>query len=125
VEALEAEERGETTKGREIIRVVPGEEGAEPEVQQSTGPHKLTLQDAQGTCVYGMELTNVNGIGLSMSIGTKLVLRDIVVARGLLLLEPKNVTVLGGKIEELHKKWKEGRKEVLKAAAGLSNGGIR
>jgi len=69
-----------------------------------------------------MELSNVNGIGLAMNIGTKLVLKDVVVARGLLLLEPVNVTVLGGKIEELHKKWKEGRKEALKIAASQGNG---
>jgi RecQ-mediated genome instability protein 1 len=122
LESLEAEERGETTKGREIIRVLPGEEGPEATTQQSTGPHKLTLQDAQGTCVFGMELVNVEGISLGMSIGTKLVLRDVVVARGLLLLEPRCVQVLGGKIEECHRKWKEGRKEALRVAANAGNG---
>jgi RecQ-mediated genome instability protein 1 len=121
LELFEAEERGETTKGREIIRVLPGEEGPETTTQQSTGPHKLTLQDAQGTCVFGMELMNIEGISIGMSIGTKMVLRDVIVARGLLLLEPKCVTVLGGKIDDLHKKWKEGRKEALRAAAQAGN----
>jgi RecQ-mediated genome instability protein 1 len=123
VEALEAEERGETTKGREIIRVIPGEQSdsATPVSQNSHGPHKLILQDAKGTSVYGMELTNVEGIGLNMSIGAKLVLKDVAVARGVLLLEPRSVTVLSGKIDELHKKWKEKRKETLKAAAGMQS----
>jgi RecQ-mediated genome instability protein 1 len=121
VEALEAEERGETTKGREIIRVVPGdqEDSATPTSQSTHGPHKLTLQDAQGTSVYGMELTSVSGVGMNMNIGAKLVLQDVLVARGVLLLEPRSVTVLSGKIDELHKKWKEKRKETLKVAAGI------
>ncbi|KAF2433870.1 RecQ mediated genome instability protein-like protein Rmi1 [Tothia fuscella] len=119
LEALEAEERGETTKGREIIRVVPGEatESDNQAPVQSNGPHKLTLQDAQGTSVYGMEIVNVEGVGMSMNIGSKLVLKDVVVARGVLLLEPRCVVVLGGKIEELHKVWKEKRKETLKLGA--------
>ena len=55
-----------------------------------------------------------------MNIGTKITLRDVTVARGVLLLEPKSTTVLGGKIEELHKEWKEARKAVLKASAASS-----
>jgi RecQ-mediated genome instability protein 1 len=121
VEALEAEERGETTKGREIIRVVPREQddSSIPTSQNSSGPHKLTVQDAQGAIVYGIELTSVAGVGMNMNIGAKLVLKDVLVARGVLLLEPRSVTVLAGKVDELHKKWKETRKDRLKAAAGL------
>jgi RecQ-mediated genome instability protein 1 len=121
VEALEAEERGETTKGREIIRVIPGEQddSSVPTSQISSGPYKLTLQDAQGTSVYGIELASVVGIGMNMNIGAKLVLKDVLVARGVLLLEPNTVTVLNGKIDELHKKWKEKRKDALRAAAGV------
>ena len=51
-----------------------------------------------------------------MSMGCKMVLRNVVVARGVVLLEPGTTTVLGGKIEGLHKAWKEGRKAELKAA---------
>jgi RecQ-mediated genome instability protein 1 len=118
LEALEAEERGEKTKGREIIRVVPGEDDDDtPAQQQSTGPHKLLLQDVQGVSAYAMELLTIQGIDVNINIGAKLLLKDMTVARGVLLLEPKNVTVLGGKIEDLHKRWKEGRKEALRAAA--------
>ena len=72
--------------------------------------------------MFGMELVNIEGISLGMSIGTKLVLRDVVVARGLLLLEARGVQVLGGKIDELHKRWKEGRMEALRVTANAENG---
>jgi RecQ-mediated genome instability protein 1 len=119
-EALEAEEKGETTRGREIIRVLPGEDedtSATQQTSSSQGPHKLIVQDVQGTSAYAMEVLSIQGLDLNINIGAKLLLKDVLVARGVLLLEPKSVTVLGGKIEELHKKWKDGRKEALKAAA--------
>ncbi|KAF2500660.1 hypothetical protein BU16DRAFT_452717 [Lophium mytilinum] len=123
VEAIEAAERGETTKGREIIRSVPSEQEAAEGVQTAgAGPHKLLLQDAQGVCVYGFETHAIEGVGMAMSIGSKLVLRDVVVARGVLLLNPGCVTVLGGKIEGVHKAWKEGLKERLIAKAGMGEG---
>lgn len=121
VEAIEAQERGETTKGREIVRVVP-DENADPDQtgineSSSRGPHKLVLQDANGKTVYGLEITPVNGIGLQLPIGAKLVLRDITLARGVLLLEPHCVDVLGGKVEVWEKKWKEERKARLQRQA--------
>ena len=118
-ELIESEERGETTRGREIIRVIPGEDAssAEPVQAQTSGPHKLLLQDVKGIQVYAIELSPVSGISLAMSIGTKLVLREVVASRGVLLLEAKSVTVLGGKLEELHKTWKEKRKDNLRAEA--------
>lgn len=127
IEAIEALERGEGTKGREIIRVaapVEGDDSGEA-VQKGGGPHKLLLQDATGTKVYGIELKALDGVGLGMSIGCKLVLQNIVVARGVVLLEPKTSTVLGGKIEGLHKAWKEGRKAELKKAIEESERGGR
>ena len=118
IEAIEALERGEGTKGREIVRVVATEDGdsAGATVQKGGGPHKLLLQDAAGRRVYGIELKGLEGVGLGMSIGCKMVLKNVLVARGVVLLEPVLITVLGGKIEELHKAWKEGRKAELKAA---------
>ena len=118
IEAIEALERGEGTKGREIIRVVPPEDGdgSNDRATKGGGPHKLLLQDAKGTRVYGMELKAVEGVGLGMNIGCKIVLKNVVVARGIILLSPPNTTILGGKIETLHKAWKENRKAELKAA---------
>ena len=118
IEAIEALERGEGTKGREIIRVAAteGDDTAGATIQRSGGPHKLLLQDASGIRVYGIELRELEGVGLGMSIGCKMVLKNALVARGVVLLEPVTTTVLGGKIEGLHKAWKEGRKAELKAA---------
>ena len=124
IEAIEALERGEGTKGREIIRVVPNEDedGANTGVQKGGGPHKLLLQDAQGSRIYGIELKHIEGVGLGMNIGSKLVLRDVLVARGVLLLEPDTTSLLGGKIETQHKAWKENRKADLKAAIEANEG---
>lgn len=44
----------------------------------------------------------------------KVVVRNVQVARGVLLLEAETVTVVGGRIEVLHKQWVEGRKERLR-----------
>lgn len=115
VEDIEAAERGETTKGREVVRVVPGEEGLSDPSAGSSSPHKLLLQDTKGSRAYGFEMAAVENLSLSMNIGSKLLLRNVVVARGVLLLEPSCVTFLGGKIDALQKAWKERRKSELKA----------
>lgn len=126
VEALEAQERGETTKGREVVRVLPEEGNAGADSAQaagsgskSAGPHKLLLQDAKGTKVYGLELRSVQGVDVGMSIGAKLVLRDVTVARGVVLLEPRCVEALGGKVDVWDRKRREERKKVLKEKAGM------
>ena len=118
IEAIEALERGEGTKGREIIRVAAREEGDEVNAGTITGggPHKLLLQDSKGITVYGIELVDIKGLSLSMSIGSKMALKNVAVARGVLLLEPATTTLLGGKIENLHESWKANRKTSLKAA---------
>lgn len=126
VEAIEAQERGEMTKGREVIRVVDDETNTDPNAtaeNTSSGPHKLLLQDTKGTKVYGLELEAVNGINVQMNIGSKLVLKDVVLARGVILLQPKGVEVLGGKVETWEKKWRSERKETLKRKAGMSEAG--
>ena len=116
IEAIEAIERGEGTKGREIIRVVATEDadGVQGGLQKSRGVHKLLLQDAAGVCVHGLEMKAVEGVAVGMGIGCKIQLRDATVARGMVMLEPKSVTIIGGKIEALHKAWKEGRKAALR-----------
>ncbi len=120
VEAMEALERGEGTKGREIIRVAAPEDGTDDPVASGLGkgggPHKLLLQDTRGERVYGIELKSVKGVGLGMSIGCKIVLRGVTVARAVVLLEPRTTVLLGGKIEGLHKQWREGRKDELRKA---------
>jgi RecQ-mediated genome instability protein 1 len=69
-----------------------------------------------------MELENLREINVGSTIGTKLVLRNVNVARGMLLLTPSNVEVLGGKIDAWDKKWRDERKGVLKGKAGWTEG---
>ena len=131
IEALESERKGETTKGREVIRVVPtpadGEAPSTASTQfpsaasapaaQSKGPFKLLMQDCKGNSVYGFELKKVEKIAYPpvMSIGCKVLLRKgCKIARGMVLLEPGMVVVLGGKIDGLDKGWKEGREQRLR-----------
>ncbi|KAK5010801.1 hypothetical protein LTR28_007678 [Elasticomyces elasticus] len=77
VKALEALERGEGNKGREVVCVVPGEgeEEGEATAVQSAGPHKVVLQDARGTRAYGVEVGAVEGVRVGMNIGSKVLLR--------------------------------------------------
>jgi RecQ-mediated genome instability protein 1 len=120
VEAIEARERGEMTKGREIVRVIEPEDddSSEPAAPaQSRGPFKLLLQDAKGAQIYALDLRGTEGINTNMSMGAKLLLRNIEVRRAVLMLEPGNVQTLGGKLEALDKAWKAGRKDRLINAA--------
>jgi RecQ-mediated genome instability protein 1 len=122
VESIEARERGEMTKGREIVRVVEQENEGTAEAAapvHSKGPFKLLLQDAKGLKIYAFDLRGIDGVNTSMAMGVKMVLRNVDVRRGVVMLEPGNVQVVGGKLEALDKAWKEGRKERLMAAARI------
>jgi RecQ-mediated genome instability protein 1 len=120
VETIEARERGEMTKGREIVRVIE-QENDDPSAAvapvHSRGPFKLLLQDAKGIKVYALDLRGIDGLNTNMTIGVKLILRNVDVRRAVIMLEPANVQILGGKLETLDKAWKEGRKERLMNAA--------
>lgn len=125
VEAIEARERGETTKGREIVRVVEpeNESTSEPSAQpQSKGPFKLLLQDARGLKIFAYDLRGIDGLHTNMAIGLKLIVRNVNVCRGIAMLEHDSTQVLGGKIESLDKAWKQARKERLMAAARGTHG---
>lgn len=115
IEAIEAHERGETTRGNQIIRAERDEDGElnTGPPPKSRGPHKLLLEDAAGTKVYAFEMTPINGIEIGCSMGMKLLLKDVTVARGVIMLRPDNVTVLGGKIEAHDRAWQTGRKQRL------------
>lgn len=144
VEELEALERGEGTRGREIIRLPTGNEDDEgqdlgdsenqtqaPARAASRGPnpapaggknatHRLVLQDCKGQNVYGMELKRIDKIGVGVTaIGEKIMLKKgTVVARGTILLEPANCVMLGGRVEAWQRPWVEGRLKRLREAAG-------
>lgn len=121
VELLEQQERGEMTRGREIIRVVDEDSrdtastAAAAGTSTSRGPHKLLLQDVKGVKLYAFELSPVTGLDSKTEIGAKLVVRQGIIARGMLLLEGRNVDYLGGKVSAWHEQWLAGRKEALKA----------
>ncbi|EFX00941.1 mediated genome instability protein rmi1 [Grosmannia clavigera kw1407] len=129
VQELEAIERGEQKRGREIVRVVeenaggtPAEDALPAAATPSAGPsatHRLVLQDGRGQTLFGLELTRIYRIGIGrMAMGEKLLLRSgTVVARGVVLLEPPAVRFLGGRVEVMHKSWLEGRLGRLKDAA--------
>jgi len=139
---LEAERKGEFTRGREVIRVVPTQDenptqsssssgtGNQTQTPKSTGPFKLLLQDWKGTTVWGVETSNKRtggegkiGYPPAMNLGAKIMLKKgIMVARGMVLLrEGENCVVLGGKVEGLDKAWKEGREERLRAKLKADN----
>ncbi|CAM1503835.1 Fc.00g014260.m01.CDS01 [Cosmosporella sp. VM-42] len=137
VEELEAIERGETTRGREVIRVTAEDDDNEAQTgptqtQRSQRPttevraagknatHRLVLQDCRGMKVYALELKRMDGVGVGKTnIGEKILLKaGTVVARGMLLLEPEKCVLLGGKVEAWQKIWLEGRLARLKDAVG-------
>ncbi len=133
IEALESERKGETTQGRQVIRVVPLEnpdpstastqaisgstQAGGGQAQGKEGPCKILMQDCKGMKAYGFELKRVEKVGYPplMGIGCKVLLRrGTQVARGLVLLEPERTVVLGGRIEGLDKAWREGREQRLR-----------
>lgn len=125
VESIEARERGEMTKGREIIRVVEQENDGAADATapiESKGPFKLLIQDAKGLKIYALDLRGIEGLNTNMTMGVKLILRNVDVRRAVVMLEPGNVQVLGGKLEPLDKAWKEGRKDRLVQAANAAKG---
>lgn len=127
VEAIERVERGEAIRGREIVRTVAV--GEDPEATENNtnngtatngcgsggyGPHRLILQDAEGTKAVAIEMQRIEGITLEkLTIGSKMMLRNATVARGMVLLNPGCAELLGGKIEALDRPWREGRKARL------------
>ncbi|KAK3319913.1 hypothetical protein B0T19DRAFT_274560 [Cercophora scortea] len=146
VEELEAIERGELTRGRQVIRLPIGTAGGandggdgegvgdatqtqagaatqaarESERQARNATHKLVLQDCKGAKIFGIELVRVERIAIGkLSIGEKVLIRaGTRVARGVLLLEPAQCLVLGGKVEAWHKPWTEERLARLREAVG-------
>jgi RecQ-mediated genome instability protein 1 len=145
VEAIERVERGEEVRGREVIRNVPGvtdddDEGGngtgagnarrtadgqinaangQASTKRSQGPHKLILQDADKQNMVAFELEPIPKVWVGedgISIGCKMILKSgTLVRRGMIMLQPDSVTVLGGKIDSWDKRWREDRKKRLTA----------
>jgi RecQ-mediated genome instability protein 1 len=126
IEEMEAVDRGERSRGRQVVRVTD-EEAGDGAAQVSAGKnatHRLVLQDCNGARVYAVELQRIDGIGVAKtSIGCKMLLRaGTTVARGTVLLTAANCTLLGGRIDAWHDAWTAGRMARLKEAVGAGNG---
>lgn len=85
--------------------------------KRSQGPHRLILQDADKQKVTAFELSPIPKLWIGedgISIGCKMILKaGTLVRRGMVMLQPDTVVLLGGKIESWDKKWREERKKRL------------
>ncbi|KAH6891065.1 hypothetical protein B0T10DRAFT_595195 [Thelonectria olida] len=143
IEELEAVERGEMTRGREVVRVTAEDDENNTGVGESqatqrpprtssgaaantsvrragkNATHRLVLQDCKGTKVYALELRRIDGVNVGKTqAGEKILLKtDTVIARGTVLLEPEKCVLLGGKVEAWQKVWSDGRLARLREAA--------
>ncbi|KAK0713069.1 hypothetical protein B0T26DRAFT_651230 [Lasiosphaeria miniovina] len=139
VEELESIERGEQTKGREMIRLpvgdgddelgdnaatqrlsTQGNAAAAATTTPKNATHKLVLQDSEGRKVYALELQRIERIAVGkLNIGEKILLKTgTTVARGVILLEPNHCLMLGGKVEAWHRSWLDGRLARLREGVG-------
>ncbi|KAL1895812.1 hypothetical protein Cpir12675_003034 [Ceratocystis pirilliformis] len=139
VEELEAIERGESKKGREIVRISTeggettsddsgnrdgapslGGSAAAAAAMKSKGnaTHRVVLQDMKGFRVFAVELSRIEALGVGITtIGAKLLISaGASISRGMILLEPSNCAVLGGGIASWQKKWLNEKKTRLKVA---------
>ncbi|KAH7154920.1 hypothetical protein B0J13DRAFT_212849 [Dactylonectria estremocensis] len=142
IEELEAVERGETTRGREVVRITGDDNDNEngesspqtqPQTQRpatrtptatgirpagKTATHRLVLQDCKGAKVYALELKRIDSIGVGKTqMGEKMLLKTgTVIARGTVLLEPDKCVLLGGKIDAWQRAWMDGRLARLREA---------
>ncbi|KAF4334729.1 mediated genome instability Rmi1 [Fusarium beomiforme] len=133
VEEMEAVARGETTRGREVVRVTAEDDDEDEDdgrtqrpsaARNTAGPnpagknatHRLVLQDCKGTKLFALELRHFDGIGVGKTqIGEKVLLKaGTVIARGVVLMEPDKCVLLGGKIEAWQTTWVDGRLARLK-----------
>ncbi|AEO68033.1 uncharacterized protein THITE_2049771 [Thermothielavioides terrestris NRRL 8126] len=86
----------------------------------SSCTHKLVVQDCKGQKVHAIELRRVERLAVGKTfIGEKILLRaGTVIARGVVLLDPAQCVVLGGKVDAWHRAWVDGRLARLREAVG-------
>lgn len=56
---------------------------------------------------YSMELVYCPSLSLDLSPGVKMSVKDVLIRRGILMLIPENIQILGGEVEKLKKLKKE------------------
>lgn len=122
LDALDMEARGERAGGRrhEVIRIAPDSEdnggmdmGAGDSKAGGKGRHKLLLEDAAGTRVWGFEMERVEGVKVGMGVGGKLWVEREECRRGVVMMTRGGCKVMGGRVEGAEKAWREGRRERL------------
>ena len=138
IEELERIERGETRRGRAVVRVENEAEAEDrdratqsardapaPEARKAGGnaTHRVTFMDRAGTRLYGLELVRMPRLGVGATkIGEKVVAKKgAVIARGTLLLDPATCVFLGGYVEGEEEKWVAGRLKALKEVVGATD----
>jgi RecQ-mediated genome instability protein 1 len=87
--------------------------------------HKLVVQDCKGQKMHAIELKRVDQLGVGTTlIGEKILLRaGTIVARGVVLLDPAQCVLWGGKVEAWHRAWVDGRMARLREAVGAGRRG--
>ncbi|KTW30182.1 hypothetical protein T552_00661 [Pneumocystis carinii B80] len=76
---------------------------------------KLILEDSSGLCVWAIEHKPIKEIHVAINLGAKILLKNILVLRGVLILNPSNLTFLGGEIFQLKNYFPSGFKNQLKS----------
>lgn len=107
------EENDESNIDRMRRRTV-GLETGDSQGFTTTCMHKLVLQDSAGTLIYGIEYRRIAQLSERTELGCKFLLRKTKFHRGVALLEPETVTVLGGSIPEMNVSRTEIYKQKLK-----------
>lgn len=64
--------------------------------------HKLVIQDSSGTLIYAIEYKKIPELSHETLLGCKLLLKNTKFQRGVALLEPASVQVLGGSIASMN-----------------------
>jgi hypothetical protein len=111
LEILEETDSSNTDRlRRTITNVTDPSDQIQP---QNASLHKLVLQDSAGTLIYAIEYKKVAGLSEYSQLGCKLLLTNMKFQRGVALLEPDSVKVLGGSIPSMNVNRQQRRRDQL------------
>lgn len=60
------------------------------------GTHSITVQDAKGTLMKAIEVSDLSWLSMDTPLGSKVILKDCPVSHGVLMLKPLHCRFLGG-----------------------------
>ncbi|KAL9658045.1 hypothetical protein ABK040_012284 [Willaertia magna] len=78
----------------------------------------FTLSDGYVNNIQAMEYKPINSLSLNTPLGTKILIKEVLVRRSLLLLVPECIQVLGGGVDELIEKKVQWKKEMAEKRSG-------